>query len=343
MKKFFYILNKIFILVFIIALLCGCGKTETFTNSKSETIEEGITIFDKFDDIEEDCIANKKTLLNEILTENKYENAAVITNEGATEIVSIDIYLKGSTVLTGDKEICDVKGIYLFDSFNSITDAYDETKKALENGEKVMVVLLDGFSLKQYEEASEKNYVPFLSKYYKHEALSVYTPVTNAGYAAIITGETPDINGVHNRSFREMNVESIFGYSLKSNKKSLLLEGDIKILNTETEPVLHTDENKNGDTDDEMYENSKIMAKGDYDFIFLHFHGIDDRGHSYGPMADETMEYIKKVDEYMETLSSLWQGTIIFTADHGMHETVEGGNHGLCKMSDMVVPYFVKD
>ncbi len=343
MKKFFYIINIIFILALFIALPYGCSKSETNTNIQSETIEESITIFDKIDNIEEDFIADKKALLNEILTENKYENAAVITNEGATEIVSTDIYLKGGTVLTGDKEINDVKGIYLFNNFYSITAAYYDTKKALDNGEKVMVVLLDGFSLKQYEEASEKNCVPFLSKYYKHEALSVYTPVTNAGYAAIITGKTPDINGVHDRSFRDMNVETIFAYSLKSNKKPLLLEGDVKILNIETEPVLHVDENKDGDTDDEMYENSKIMVSEDYDLIFLHFHGIDDRGHSYGPMADETMEYIKKVDGYIETLSSMWHGTIILTADHGMHEDVEGGNHGLCRMSDMVVPYFLKD
>jgi hypothetical protein len=342
MKKNFYILNIIFIFALILALSCGCSKSETYTNIQTETVEEGITIFDKFDNIEEDFISDKKTLLNEILTYNEHENAAVITNEGETKIVSADIYLKENTVFTDSIKISNVKGIYLFNDFYSITDAYYDAKKALDNGEKVMVVLLDGFSLKQYEEASEKNCVPFLSKYYKHEALSVYTPVTNAGYAAIITGKNPDINGVHDRSFRDMNVESIFGYSLKSNKKSLLLEGDVKILNTETEPVLHVDENKDGDTDDEMYEKSKIMVTKDYDLIFLHFHGIDDRGHSYGPMVDETMEYIKKVDGYMETLSSMWQGTIIFTADHGMHETVEGGNHGLCRMSDMVVPYFLK-
>lgn len=343
MKKNYYILNIIFILALILALSCGCGKSETYTNIQTETVEESITIFDKLDNIEEGFTADKKMLLNEILTDNKYENAAVITKEGETKIVSTDIYLKENTVFTGSEKISDVKGVYVFNNFYSITDAYYDAKKALDNGEKVMVVLLDGFSLKQYEEAYEKNFVPFLSKYYKHEALSVYTPVTNAGYAAIITGKTPDINGVHDRSFRYMNVETIFAYSLKSNKKPLLLEGDVKILNTETEPVLHVDENKDGDTDDEMYENSKIMVSEDYDLIFLHFHGIDDRGHSYGPMADETMEYIKKVDGYIETLSNMWQGTIILTADHGMHEEAEGGNHGLCRMSDMVVPYFIKD
>ncbi|MFA9422922.1 MAG: alkaline phosphatase family protein, partial [Sedimentibacter sp.] len=93
----------------------------------------------------------------------------------------------------------------------------------------------------------------------------------------------------------------------------------------------------------EMYESALRASAENYDFIFVHFHGIDDRGHSYGPEADETMLYIKLIDSYISELSNIWDGTIILTADHGMHETENGGTHGECRYSDMVVPYFLKN
>ena len=69
---------------------------------------------------------------------------------------------------------------------------------------------------------------------------------------------------------------SIFKYALDNNKSCILLEGDIKILNTEIEPELHTDINKNSETDGEIYESALISVNEDYDLIFIHFHGIDD-------------------------------------------------------------------
>jgi len=77
--------------------------------------------------------------------------------------------------------------------------------------------------------------------------------------------------------------------------------------------------------------------------VFIHFHGIDDRGHSFGPYSDETMEYIKAIDQYIETLGKVWDGAIIIAPDHGMHETDEGGGHGICVQSDIIVPYFIKE
>ena len=222
----------------------------------------------------------------------------------------------------------------------SITNAYYDAKDYLDNDKKIMVVLLDGFGYNEYKLAKQKGYIPFLSQYFKNPALSVYKPVTNAGFAAIITGQTPFVNGVHDRSVREMKVESIFGYAIKKEMKSILLEGNIKILNTEIEPELHLDRNKDSDTDDEMFESAINAAKEDYDLIFIHFHGIDDRGHTYGPESQVTMDYIKKVDEYIKKISEVWGKSIILTADHGMHNIENGGSHGECRMEDMIVPYF---
>ncbi|MFA9422921.1 MAG: hypothetical protein ACERLG_05055, partial [Sedimentibacter sp.] len=242
--------KTIAMLVILVLILAGCNKDNGNSQSNTtESVDEGITIFNQNEDYVVKYIPKEEESLYEIIGNENYENAVVISRSGKTENVQAKLYLEKDGTVTSynkDKQIKDVTGIYVTNDFHSITDAYYDSKKYLENNEKVMVVLLDGFSLNQFKVAKEKGYVDFLKQYFQHEAVSVVTPVTNAGYAAMITGKTPDVNGVHDRSVRELNVESIFGYTLENNKKSLLLEGDIKILNTEIEPELHIDENKDG-------------------------------------------------------------------------------------------------
>lgn len=329
---------KKILLIFLIFFV-GCSF------KVKETELQGINIFNKDENLIVDFIPEGKVSINE-LSEKKYSHAAIICKTGQTILLSSDYYIDSDSTVyaaAGQMKFENIEGIYLTNDYQSITNAYYDVIEYLGNDEKVMTVLLDGFSYNQFKMAHARNDIPFLSKYFKHPALSVYTPVTNAGFAAIITGETPNVNGVHDRSAREMSVKSIFNYCLKNNKKPLLLEGDIKILNTEIEPELHIDLNKNKDIDDEIYESALKAAEENYDFIFIHFHGIDDRGHSFGPYAKETMEYIKTIDGYLQTLSDEWEGNIVLVPDHGMHETDEGGAHGICVQSDMIVPYFIKE
>jgi hypothetical protein len=326
---------KLFLLIFLV-ILVGCSAD---VNYKEST---GINIFNENKNFFVDFKSEKEISINEI-TNDKFSEAAVILNTGEIIQVPAEFYIKNNTVTADGETVENTVGIYLTDNYQSITNAYYDMKEYLDKGEKVMTVLLDGFSYNQFKRANEENTLTFLSKYFQYPALSVYTPVTNAGFAAIITGQAPDVNGVHDRSNRRMKVDSIFKYALDNNKSCILLEGDIKILNTEIEPELHTDINKNSETDDEIYESALISVNEDYDLIFIHFHGIDDRGHSFGPYSRETMDYIKTIDKYIKDLSEEWEGAIILVPDHGMHETAEGGGHGICRQSDMVVPYFIKE
>ena len=326
------------LLLIILVFLTGCSA------KVNETELKGINIFNKDDNLFVDFIPEGNVPIDE-LSQEKYSHAAVICDTGLKVLFSSDYYIgSDSTVYAaaGQIKFENVEGVYLTNNYQSITNAYYHMIEYLGNDEKVMAVLLDGFSYNQFKMADNEDRIPFLSKYFIYPALSVFTPVTNSGFAAIITGQNPDINGVHDRSIRKMNVDSIFQYALDNSKNSILLEGDIKILNTEIEPELHIDMNKNGDRDDEVYSSSLKAAKENYDLIFIHFHGIDDRGHSFGPYSLETMNYIQSIDEYLQNLSQVWDGNIIIVPDHGMHETYEGGGHGICNQSDMVVPYFIK-
>ncbi len=326
------------LLLIILVFLTGCSAKVNKTELK------GINIFNKDENLIVDYIPEGKVPINE-LSKEKYSHAAIICDTGLTVLLSTDYYIgSDSTVYTaaGQTKFENIEGVYLTNDYQSITNAYYHMIEYLGNDEKVMTVLLDGFSYNQFKMANNEDRIPFLSKYFIYPALSVFTPVTNSGLAAIITGQTPNVNGVHDRSLREMNVDSIFKYVIDNNKSSILLEGDIKILNTEIEPKLHIDLNKDGDIDDDIYESALIAAKGNYDLIFVHFHGIDDRGHNFGPYSDEVMDYIQTIDEYLQNLSEVWDGNIILVPDHGMYETTEGGGHGIVYQSDMVVPYFIK-
>lgn len=336
LKKF----NLIILILFIVAIFYGCTKTN------GDIVYTGINIFDEKEDIELDFIPDEDILLSKLI-EQSIDTSVIITNNGEEVIVDEDIMLiKDKTGIHAEANNVitkDIVGIYIGDKMPGISKLYYDIKSSIDRDQKVLAVFLDGFSYEQYLIAREANRLPFLETVFFTPARSVFTPVTNTGFTSMITGTLPPVNGVYDRSYRDLKVESIFGYALKENKKQVLIEGDIKILNTEIEPVLNVDANKNGDTDDEAYIGLLQAIEEEYDFLFVHFHGIDNRGHSYGPYAMETMDYIELIDEYLGQIDSLWDGRILITSDHGMHKTEDGGDHGECRYEDMIVPYFIRE
>ncbi|NLZ93977.1 MAG: hypothetical protein GX922_08240, partial [Firmicutes bacterium] len=243
--------------------------------------------------------------------------------------------------LDRENEIENVRGIMIAPPSRSITDLYHDALHYLQQDEKVMLLYLDGFGYHQYEHAKEHGYIPFLATLPKAEkALSVYQPVTNAGFAAMITGTTPEENGVYSRDQMDLKTPSIFAMAKQLGKKSVLIEGHIKILNTEIEPVLNIDINADGKNEDEIYSTGlQYVSESDYDLLMVHFHSIDDAGHSNGDLHDSTMQQLKVVDGYVRDLVGAWNGKVIILADHGMHSTADGGSHGEFRYEDLIVPY----
>ncbi len=290
----------------------------------------------------------KRMPLDNIFSEKNEKDVFVVFGKDGCQVIETGTgYLKMnentiSYVSESKKaEVTDIAGIYCGRLLPGITDTFYDTDYYLKNGRKVMVFLLDGLSYEQYKYAKEKQYMPYMGSLETViKAFSAFKPVTNTGFTTMITGKTPDVHGIHDRSTRAYNAVSIFGKALEYQKKAVLIEGDIKILNTEIQPILNIDANKDGDIDDEVFKTALSKAN-ESDLCFIHFHGIDDRGHTFGPMSDEVHQYISRIDGYVETLSNNWEGIIIITADHGMHRTEEGGSHGACRYEDMIVPYIV--
>lgn len=321
-------------------LFYGCAK------DSKDTLYSGVHIFNDKENIVLSYIPDKDILISKLLGRS-INYSVIITSKGEEITVDGDILLKKSKKGIEAKAnhiiIKDIVGIYVGDEIPGISKLYYDLKDSIDKDEKVLAVFLDGFSYKQYIIAKVEKRFTFLDRVFVSPARSVFKPVTNAGFASMITGSLPPVNGVYDRSYRTLDVESIFGYALGKEKKQVLIEGDIKILNTEIQPILNVDSNKNGDTDDEAFISLLQAMEKDYDFLFVHFHGIDDRGHTYGPYASETMDYIQAIDEYLLQIDRLWDGKILITSDHGMHKTQDGGDHGECRNEDMIVPYFMRE
>lgn len=240
-------------------------------------------------------------------------------------------------------EIKDIKGILIGPPPVSNSSAYHDALRFIENGQNVMVIFLDGFSYAQYEYAINDGLTPYLASLPRAEKATTYfKPVTNVGFAAMITGTGPDENGIHDRSFRNLST-SIFTILNEKGLKSLLIEADIRILDHGANEILNTDRNKNGSIDDEVFERAMKESDKEYNYMLVHFHKIDDCGHSSGPFGEETLDQIRMSDKYVDELISSFSGKIIVTADHGMHKTETGGSHGQARFEDFIVPYLIVD
>ena len=328
------------ILSILAIILSGCENTEPAYQN-----EMGIGLFTHEENILLNWYPNGIEIEDAIGTERLYEGFLLFQSgkrESFSELPTLTS--RNNKVYTENGYVKEpLAGIYLGEEMGSITRLYNDVVKSLDDDIPVLVFFIDGFSHNQFSNIMKTSQLQFLEEYYEDKVISVFTPVTNAGFAAMITGKTPDENGIHDRSYRDLKAESIFGYADSIGKRSLLLEGEIKILNTEIEPVLHVDADKDEDTDDEMFLTALDAVSNGYDLIFIHFHGVDDRGHKYGPLSKETLDYIKTVDGWITEMSEVWVGNIYATADHGMHSTDEGGDHGECRYEDMIVPYFSRE
>jgi hypothetical protein len=137
-----------------------------------------------------------------------------------------------------------VRGVIMRPPAASITDAYYEARHYLENGDRLLLVVLEGLNYHQYSYAVANGYAPFLGKAGKAvQACGVYPPVSNVGLAALLTGKAPPENGIVTAGDHTSRAPSIFAEAIKLNKKAVFLDAGQTRLNTETEPIAVTDEN----------------------------------------------------------------------------------------------------
>jgi hypothetical protein len=243
----------------------------------------------------------------------------------------------------GRSTVDSVVGIMQDPPAAAITDLYAQVVANLDTDQNILVILLDGFGYHQFEKAKERGDIPFMGSLTDIQpALSAYRPVTNAGMAAMLTGQWPDINGVNFRE-RELAVPTFFQHVLDKGKTAVLLEGSMGILQTEIAPILHLDLDGSGDSDGEIFAAAMTRMADNLDVMMVHFHSIDDAGHDHGDMHAKVFETISRSDDYVKALVEAWSGPVYILADHGMHVKEDMGYHGVFRYEDMVVPFIITE
>jgi len=215
--------------------------------------------------------------------------------------------------------------------------------------DRVILIIWDAFGWDQYENAKIDGRIPNLvSMSSVIPAVTIFPSRTSTATAALITGLYPKENGVDRRGIRRTESPTIFDVLMDHDLASEVIEGESLPFNyPSTEFVLSGDRDQNNSTDDNVFINAMDRLEMKLpDFLFIHFHGVDDLGHQFGPDHQLVKEKISELDNYLlKIVDALPTKTlVILTADHGMHDVNENGrygNHGNLIPKDMLMPIFL--
>lgn len=209
-----------------------------------------------------------------------------------------------------------------------------------------VMILLDGTQYQKLSDMANAGELPFLGeKTNIQKGLTVYPSISSSGSAALLTGLPPRENGVFGYGYRTTESTTLFDLAVQGGKSVIAVEGSslpFNLRNAKT--ILSGDRDGDGFSDDNVYENAiDVIQSGMPDLLYIHFHEIDDMGHTFGPESDEYASAIERVDQFLAGIyDALPEGVLILIfADHGMHITQEGGNHGTLTADDLIIPIII--
>ncbi len=209
--------------------------------------------------------------------------------------------------------------------------------------EHAVMILLDGIQYRKLSDLVSAGQISFLGEIGTiHRGLTVYPSISTSGSAAFLTGLPPQENGVFGYGYRTTESTTLFDLAVQEGKSVTAIEGSSLSFNLRNaETTLSGDRDGDGFSDDNVYENAMDVIQSEMpDLLYIHFHEIDDMGHSYGPESNQYTDAIERVDQYLSDIYESLPGStlIVIFADHGMHTTADGGNHGTLTAEDLIIP-----
>ncbi len=225
---------------------------------------------------------------------------------------------------------------------SELPDAIGQVRSSAKAHHGVMI-LLDGTQYATLQAMISNGDLPFLQSVGEiQQGLTVYPPVTVSSTASLLTGAPPSITQVYGHGYRSTESTTLFDLASEAGLSVVAVEGaslPFNLRNADT--TLSGDRDGNGWSDDNVYTSAMDVILNDMpDLLYIHFHEVDDMGHSYGPDSDEYHAALIRVDSYLaEIVDALPEDTLIaIFADHGMHATEDGGNHDSLIASDLIIP-----
>ncbi len=251
----------------------------------------------------------------------------------------IEIGKNSLDYVSGGHTVADIAGIMADPPKITIAAVFEDALHFLGNDERVLIIELDGWGYEMFRRGAQSQ--PFLSSLEAQRALAAYPSISPVGLATMLTGTLPDTHGIRDRGTREFTGDDLFQRAAALGKTVFYVEGETSLIHTSVQPELSADLSGDGYTDEEVFANVTEGALTAADLVFVHFHGIDDEATASGPYSAKTLARMAAVDGMVRALCEQFDGRVIITADHGLHETAEGGTHGQFLYEDMVVPYII--
>ena len=313
-------------------------ETEYVSNSRDFPIPEQVGF-----------VAGDNTTFNAMvsLPEPTYE-VAIFSADGAIYRISDFYNLQalpsadgGMDATVDDMFFANIAGIIFNPPDQNVTDVYYDALYHLQKGERVMIIVLDGWGWHMHHYFAYSQ--PFLAAQYSRKAHTVFPPFTPVAMSSMFTGQLPNVHGVHDRATRTMSVPDVFEHAYNLGFSSIRVQGGVNIVATSERPYLIPNSGHVFDTDREVFE--AAMARiDDSDLLFIHFNSVDEISHSYGPYAPQVQEAMELVDEKVRELVQARGGVTIVLGDHGQHllgESGRMGDHLWVSHEDIFVPYVV--
>ena len=247
----------------------------------------------------------------------------------------------GFDFVSDDRHFVNIAGIITDPPYLNVTHVYRDVLYYLEMGERVMVIVLDGWGWHMHHYFADTQ--PFLARQHRRIAHTVFPPFTPVAMSSIFTGQLPNVHGVHDRATRTMAATDAFETAYELGFSSTRVQGGVNIVATSERPILLPNLGHVFYTDRSVFD--AAMARiDDTDFMFIHFNSIDDIAHTYGPYAPQVREAMALMDELVQELVYARGGVVIILGDHGQHflgEPGRLGDHLWVSHEDIFVPYVV--
>jgi hypothetical protein len=228
--------------------------------------------------------------------------------------------------------------------FSELIDAHGQSRSDVRAQHGVLI-LIDGLQYQKLNSLIEQDALPFFGEIIIiHKGLTVYPSITTTSTGALLTGAPPYVNGVFGYGFRSTESKTLFDLAVEAGRSVTAVEGHSLAFGLQNaDVILSGDRDGDGFTDDNVLINSlRVIGENMPDLLFIHFHDVDDQGHSFGPDSPEYEVAIIRVDGYLEQIyQALPKNTFItIFADHGMQNDPlsAGGNHGQLTKSAMIIP-----
>ncbi len=209
--------------------------------------------------------------------------------------------------------------------------------------QRAVIILTDGAQYDKWQAMRSSGKLPLSAGQDKvYCGLSVYPPITTSASAALLSAAPPAKNGVYGYGYRSTELTTLFDRVAESGGSVAAVEGASLPFNLRNAAViLSGDKEGNGHSDDNVFQNALDVIQNNMPtLLYIHFHEVDDMGHSYGENSAEYETALIRVDHYIaQIVAALPADTlVVITADHGLHTTSDGGNHGTLTAADMLIP-----